>query len=100
MRQRRFVRRVAELVVAILLAATAAAVHHAFVFAKFEPVRLDVVSEKLHASRRIIKITLPDLSTLRGQTAVLGLRLQNTLLEQRQIGLTRDGFPSDRVVLP
>ena len=100
MRQRRFVRRVTELVVAILLAATAAAVHHAFVFAKFEPVRLDVVSGRVHASRRIITITLPDLSTLRGQTAVVSLRLQNTLLEQRQIGLTREGFPSDRVVLP
>jgi Sulfatase len=99
-RQRRLVRRVVKLIVAILLAAIAADVYHAFVFSTFEPIRLDVVGERLHASRRIVTITLPDLSALRGQTAVISVRLQNTLLQQRQIGLARDGFPRDHVVLP
>jgi hypothetical protein len=70
------------------------------VFSTFEPVRLDVVGEKLHASRHSITIPLPDLSILRGQTAVLGLRLQNTLLQQRTIGLAQEGLPMERVVLP
>ena len=93
-------RRIAQLVVTILLAAIPAAVYRAFVFSQFEPIRVDVVSETLHASRRIITITLPDLSPLRGQTTVIGLQVQNTRLEQRQIGLLRDGFPKNRVVLP
>ncbi len=82
------------------MAAIAAAVYRAAVFSQFEPIRVDVVSEKLYSSRHIITTTLPDLSALRGQTAVLGLQLQNTLLAPRRIGLLRGGFPRTRVVLP
>jgi hypothetical protein len=84
----------------LLLATIAAAVYCTCVFSQFEPIRVDVVSAELHSSRHVITTTLPDLSTLRGQPAVLGLRLQNTRLEPRHIGLLRDGFPRNRVVLP
>ena len=100
MRQRLLFQRIAQLVVAILLAAIAAAVYRSFVFSQFVPIRVDVIGEELHSSNHAVKVTLPDLSTLRGQTAVLGLRLRNTRSEPRRIGLLRDGFPSTRVVLP
>ena len=100
MRQSLRLRRIAQLVVAILLAAIPAAVYRASVFSQFEPLRVNLVSETLHSSRRIITITLPDLSLLRGQTAVLGLQLQNMRLEQRQVGLLHDGFQKNRVALP
>ena len=100
MRQRLLFQRIAQLVVAILLAAIAAAVYRSFVFSQFAPIRVDVIGAELHSSNHAIKVTLPDLSTLRGQSAVLGLRLRNTRSEQRRIGLLRDGFPNNRVVLP
>jgi hypothetical protein len=61
---------------------------------------VDVIGEELHSSNHAVKVTLPDLSILRGQRTVLELRLRNTRSEPRRIGLLRDGFPSTRVVLP
>ena len=84
----------------MLLAALASAVYHSFVFSQFVPIRIDVVGAELPASRRVITITLPDLSNLRGHAAVLGLRLRNTGAEPRRIGLLRDGLQGNRVVLP
>jgi hypothetical protein len=86
--------------VPLLLAALAGAVYRSSVFSQFVPIRLDVVDAERHSTQHAVKITLPDLSTLRGQTAVLALRLRNTRPEQRQIGLMRDGFPTNRIVLP
>jgi Sulfatase len=99
-RQSLLFKRITQFVVAILLAAIAAAAYRSFVFSQFVPIRVDVMSEELHSSNHAVKVTLPDFSTLRGQTAVLGLRLQNTRTERRQIGLLRDGFPNNRIVLP
>ena len=98
MRQRRG--RITPLVVAFLLAAIPAAVYHTYVFSGFTPIRIDAIAAKLYASDRTIAVALPDLSRLRGQTAVLELQLQNALLVERQIGLVRDGFPTNRVTLP
>ncbi len=92
--------RITPLVVAFLLAAIPAAVYHTYVFSEFTPIRIDAIAAKLYASDRTIAVALPDLSRLRGQTAVLELQLQNALLVERQIGLVRDGFPTNRVTLP
>ena len=100
MRQRLARTRLAALGVAIVLAALASAVYHSSVFSQFVPIRTDVVGAELYPSRHVITITLPDLSNLRGHTAVLGLRLRNTGSEPKRIGLLRDGFPRNRVVLP
>ena len=54
----------------------------------------------VHAANHVVTGPLPDLSTLRGQRAVLDLRLRNTRSEPRRIGVLRDGFPNTRVVLP
>ncbi len=97
-RQRRG--RITPLVVAFLLAAIPAAVYHTYVFSEFTPIRIDAIAAKRYASDRTIAVALPDLSRLRGQTAVLELQLQNTLLVERQIGLVHDGFPTNRVTLP
>ena len=86
--------------VAILLAATASAVYRSFVVSQFVPIRVNGIDAELHSSYHAIKVTLPDVSALRGQSAVLGLRLRNTRSEPRRIGLLRDGFQNNRVVLP
>ncbi len=97
----RFVRpRIADLLVAILTAAVAAAVYRTCVFSQFEPIRADVVSTKLQSSGHLVSVALPDLSNVRGQTAELGVRLQNTLLVPRRIGVLRAGFPPEPIVLP
>jgi hypothetical protein len=95
-----YFQRIAGLAVAVLLAATASAVYRSFVFSQFVPIHMDVVGAELHSSGHAIKVTLPDLSKLRDQKAVLGVHLRNTRSEQRRIGLLREGFPNDRVVLP
>ena len=92
--------RIAQLAVAILLAAIAAAIHRSFVFSQFAPIRVDVIGAELHSSNQAVKVTLPDLSAFRGQSAVLAWSLRNTRSEQRRIGVLRDGFPNTRVVLP
>ena len=97
----RFVRpRIADLLVAILTAAVAAALYRTCVFSQFEPIRTDVVSTKLQSSGHVVSVALPDLSNVRGQTAELGVRLQNTLLVPRRIGVLRAGFPPEPIVLP
>ena len=97
----RFVRpRIAALLVAILTAAVAAALYRTCVFSQFEPIRTDVVSTKLQSSGHVVSVSLPDLSDVRGQTAELGVRLQNTLLVPRRIGVLRAGFPPEPFVLP
>ena len=93
-------RRIAQLAVAILLAATAGAIYRSFVFSQFAPIRMDVVVAEVHASNRAVTVSLPDFSTLRHQRAVLDLRLRNTRSEPRRIGVLRDGFPNTRVLLP
>ena len=94
-------RRIAELVVAILLAAIAAAVYRSFVFSQFEPIRIDVVGEELHSSRRII--THHASGSVETSWSHGGARLaasEYAAPSQRRIGLLRDGFPKNRVVLP
>ena len=59
-----------------------------------------LLSAEQTASRRVVTIALPDLSNLRGHTAVLAFRLRNSGAEPRRIGLLRDGLPASRVVLP
>ena len=100
MRQTLLFQRIAQLALAILLAAIAAAIHRSFVFSEFAPIRVDVMGAELHSSNQAVKVTLPDLSAFRGQSAVLAWRLRNTRSEQRRIGVLRDGFPNTRVVLP
>jgi len=92
--------RLITLVVAILLAAIAGVVYRTFVFSQFEPIRVDVLTTKQHSSGKSVTIGLPNLSNFRDQPAVLALHLQNTLLEQRQVGIVHDGFPPDIVALP
>jgi hypothetical protein len=91
---------IAALGVAMLLAALASAVYHSFVFSQFVPIRMEVVGAELNSSRRIVTITLPDLSDLRGHTAVLSFQLRNAGSEPKRIGLLRDGLQTNRVVLP
>jgi hypothetical protein len=91
---------IAALGVAMLLAALASAVYHSFVVSQFVPIRIPVVGEEQTASRRIVTITLPDLSRLRGQTAVLSFEIRNATSEQKLIGLLRDGLQGHRVDLP
>ena len=93
-------RRIATVAVALMLAAVSAVVYRSFVASHVESIRVDVVNAEIMASRRIITVTLPDLAPFRGQPAVLGLRLQNRLLQERHIGLLRDGLTADRVRLP
>ena len=100
MRQSLLFQRIAKLVVALLLTTIAGAVYRSYVFAQFVPIRVDVIGAELHSSNHAIEVTLPDLSTLRGQRAVVGLRLRNTRSEERRIGLLREGFPNTRIVLP
>ncbi len=84
----------------MLLAALASAVYRSFVFSPFEPIRISVVDAEQTASRRVVAITLPDVSSLRGQAAVLSLRLRNGGAEPKRIGLLREGFQGNRIVLP
>ena len=85
---------------AILFAVLASAVYRSFVFSEFSPIRIGVVDAEQTASRRIVTIALPDLSNLRGHTAVLAFRLRNGGSEPKRIGLLGDGLPATRVVLP
>ncbi len=84
----------------MLFAALASAVYRSFVFSGFTPIRIRVVDAEQTASRRVVTIALPDLSNLRGHTAVLGFRLRNGGAQPRRIGLLGDGLPAARVVLP
>ena len=84
----------------MLFAALASAVYRSFVFAEFSPIRIGVVDAEQTASRRVVTITLPELSNLRGHTAVLSFLLRNRDSEPKRIGLLGDGLPPSRVVLP
>ena len=86
--------------VAVLLAALVSVVYHSFVFIQFEPIRIGVVDAEQTASRHVVEITLPAVSSLRGQRAVLALRLRNGGPEPKRIGLLREGFQGNRMVLP
>ncbi len=93
-------RRIAALGVSLLLAACAAVVYHAFFLSEFLPVRMAVVDAEQTAARHLVSITLPDLTALRGQAAVLAFRLRNGDREPKRIGVLREGLPAHRVVLP
>jgi hypothetical protein len=92
-------KKLAALSVAIVLATLASWVYHSFFFIPFEPIRIGVVDAEQTASRHIVALTLPDVSSLRGQTAVLAWRLRNGGHEPKRIGLLRDGLQPHRVVL-
>ena len=93
-------KRIAALGVSLLLAALAAVVYHAFFLSEFAAVRLSVVDAEQTAARHLVSIPLPDLTPLRGQTAVLVFRLRNGDREPKRIGVLREGLPGYRVVLP
>ena len=93
-------RKLAALGVSLLLAAFAAVIYHSFFLSEFAPVRLRVVDAEQTAARRVVSVALPDLSALRGQTAVLAFELRNRDREPKRIGLLRDGLPGYRVALP
>ena len=86
--------------IAIASATSAAVVYRSFVFSEFEPIRVNVVTADVYPSRQIVTIDLPDLSRLRGHTAVLDVRFQNTRSEPRRIGLSLEGLPNNRIRLP
>lgn len=86
--------------VSLVLAALVSLVYHAFISSKFTPVRANVVNAEQTASRHLVSVTLPDLSALHGQAAVLALRLRNGGGDPKRIGLLRDGLPPHRVVVP
>ena len=93
-------KQLAALSVAILLATLASWVYHSFFFSPFEPIRIGVVDAEQTASRHVVPIALPDVSRLRGQRAVLALRLRNGGPEPKRIALLREGFQGNRLVLP
>jgi hypothetical protein len=88
------------LIVTIAFIATASAVYHSSVSSDFIPIRIDVLREEVSSSQRVITIALPDVSSLRDQIAVFGVRLRNYRLEPRRIGVVREGFPANRVLVP
>ena len=85
---------------AIVVAALASAVYHAFLVSPFVPIHASVLDAEQTASRHVVAIALPDVSSLRGQGAVLALRLRNGGPEPKRIGLLRDGLQRHRVELP
>ena len=93
-------KRLAALSVAILFATLASWVYHSFFFSPFEPIRIGVVDAEQTASRHVVAIALPDVSSLRGQRAVLALRLRNGGPEPKRIAVLREGFQGNRIVLP
>jgi hypothetical protein len=84
----------------MLVAAAAAAVYRRFVFSQFAPSRLEISGAELHSAGHVVSVALPDLSHLRGQTAVLGVRLRNFRAEPRHIGLLVEGLPTTRIIVP
>jgi hypothetical protein len=93
-------RKISALGVSLLLAALAAVVYHSFFLSDFAPVRVRVVDAEQTVARHVVSIALPDVSALRGQTAVLAFELRNGDREPKRIGLLREGLPAYRVVLP
>lgn len=85
---------------ALLFAMLAASVYRSSVFSEFTPIRIGVIAEEQTASRRVITVPLPDLSALRGHTAILGFQVRNRDSEPKRIGLLGDGLPSQRIVVP
>src|SRR5688572_32775564 len=90
----------AALSVAIVFATLASWVYHSFFFSPFEPIRIGVVDAEQTASRHVVPIALPDVSSLRGQRAVLASRVRNGGPEPKRMALLRDGFQGNRIVLP
>jgi hypothetical protein len=84
----------------MVFATLASWVYHSFFYSPFEPIRIVVVDAEQTASRHVVPIALPDVSGLRGQRAVLALRLRNGGPEPKRIALLRDGFQGNRIVLP
>lgn len=93
-------KRLAAIGVSALFAALAAAAYHVFLRSDFVPIRLEVVAAEQTAERHLVTIPLPDLTSVRGQTAVLSFELRNGGSERKRIGLLRDGLPAYRVELP
>src|SRR3712207_2081443 len=69
--------RVVRIGVALLLAAAAALVYRSAVVSQFIPVSIQITDSELYASQRVVALPLPDISSLRQQTAVLEVRLRN-----------------------
>ncbi len=84
---------------AVALAAMASAVYRLVVSPQFVAIRVQVVASETYPTRHVVEVPLPDLSTLRGHPAVLGMHLSNTRAEPRRVGLLRDGFPASRILL-
>ena len=84
----------------MFFAALSSAVYRSFVFSEFTPIRIGVVDAEQTASRRIVTIALPDLSSLTGHTPVLGFRLRNSGSAPKRVGLSGEGLTTLRVVLP
>lgn len=95
-----FGRRLAAIGVSALVAALASAVYHVFFFSDFVPIRLEVITAEQTVERHLVAVPLPDLSSVRGQTAVLRFDLRNGGPEPKRIGLLRDGLPAYRIELP
>lgn len=93
-------KRFAVIGVSALCAVLAAAVHHFFLRSDFVPIRLEVVSTEQTAARHLVTVPLPDLTSLRGETAVFSFELRNGGPEGKRIGLLREGLPPYRVQLP
>jgi hypothetical protein len=96
----RLATRVTALIAASLLAALASTVYHLSGFSEFAPVRLEVITAEQTAARHLVTIPLPDLASLRGQTAVLSFELRNGGPEVKRIGLLHNGLPTFRRELP
>ena len=91
--------RVAAFIAAATLVALAAGVYFSFVF-HYVPIRIEVVGSDIDSSHRFVTITLPDLSNLHGQTAIVALRFRNRDSEEKRIGVLREGFPKEPIELP
>ena len=96
----RLAARIAALTAASLLAALASTVYHLSGLSEFVPIRLEVVTAEQTAARHLVTVPLPDLASVRGQTAVLGFELRNGGPAVKRIGLLREGLPTFRVELP
>ena len=92
------VTRIVAFTIAIALALLAAGVYFSFV-SQFVPVRIEIVTSDIDSAHRFVTIALPDLSNLRGQTSVVAVHFRNRDAEPKRIGVLRDGFPRDPVLL-
>jgi hypothetical protein len=94
----RVAQKIPGLILAAAMAAVVAGAYSSFV-SPFDPIRIDIVHTDIDSSHRFVTIALPDLSGLRGQPAIVALGFRNRDSEPKRIGVLREGFPKDPVVL-